>query len=294
MVLAIVSWVLLIVGIILLIIRRGTDHRRELEYVGIVCTALGTVFASVFTCVALMGNMGYKNDGAYSGAAPMQQNQPWAGKNVLVVGDSVSDLSMHSHPWQETFASALGCTVTTHAKGGATLLDMIDGNERLPIDPLTQEDVAGKNLIILFGGANDINQGVPFGKVGDTETGTACGNLYYAVNRIYTLLAAADNISCPVVLAGYYNSGTEFGKDQSIRQTTANVAQWLGLPYVDLRGSGINPATWCLYGQEDNQHLTTAGNILIGNQIAKFVENSVSPGLSREVLAIYMPETLTK
>ena len=287
MVLAIVSWALLIVGIILLIVRRKTRHREELEYIGIVCTALGTVFASVLTCMAFTGNVGFKNDGAYSEAAPMRQNQTWAGKNVLVVGDSVSDLGMHSHPWQETFASALGCTVTTHAKGGATLLAMIDGNPGDGLEALTQEEVSGKDLIILFGGANDVNWGVPLGQIGDTETGTVCGNYYYAVKRIYALLADADNITCPVMLVGYYNSGTELEETQGPRQTIMDVAKWLGLPCADLRNSGINPATWSIYGREDNKHLTTAGNILIGNQIAKFVENTVSPGLSREILAVY-------
>ena len=288
MVFAIVSWVILVVGIVLLIIRRKTKHRRELEYIGIVCTALGTVFASVFTCIALTGNTGYAAPGErYAG-----KSQTWAGKNVLVIGDSVSDLNMHPHPWQETFASALGCTVTTHAKGGTTLLGMIDGTPSF--DALTKDDVQGKDLIILFGGANDAEWGGPLGQVGDTETGTVCGNYYYAVKRIYTLLAETDNITCPIVLVGYYNSGTEFADDQGLRQTTADIAHWLGLPCVDLRSSGINPATWSLYGQEDNMHLTAAGNILIGNQIAKFVESSVSPGLSRELLAVYMPETQTK
>lgn len=305
MVSAIVSWVLLIVGIILLIVRRKTRHREALEYVGIVCTALGTVFAAAFTCIALTGNTGDANVPAPGGAAAMRQyagkSQSWAGRNVLVIGDSVSDVDYASeldpdfHPWQESFAAALGCTVTTHARGKATLLDMIDGNEGLAIDPLTQRDVSGKDLIILFGGANDVSQGAPIGQVGDTKTGTLCGNLYYAVKRIYELLIAEDNLTCRVMLVGYYNAGLSLNEEQNPQQTIEDVAHWLGLPCINLRKtSGINPATWSIYGKPDNKHLENAGNILIGNQIAEFVENTVSPGSSQELLAMHKSETLTK
>lgn len=233
------------------------------------------------------GNQYARQNGAWTAVTGGGTASRWANKNVLVIGDSTSDPGSgypnHGHPWQETTGTELGCNIFSHAKGSATLLDMINGSSNPQIAALTQQDVTGKDLIILYGGANDASTDhVQLGQVGDLYTSrgsagdTLCGRLYYAVRRIYQLLAAANNLACRVMLVAYYNSGAELG-DERWTQAAEDVAHWLGIPCINLRKtSGINPATWSLYGYSSgDMHLGSAGNVLVGKQIARFIDREV-------------------
>lgn len=85
------------------------------------------------------------------------------GKSILNIGDSLSATG----EWQKQL-TAKGAIVTTHALGGAGLIGMINGvtNDNGTLAALSVDDVSGKDVIILFGGTN--NMSTERGEVGDS------------------------------------------------------------------------------------------------------------------------------
>lgn len=54
-------------------------------------------------------------------------NNSWYGKNVLVIGDSITA----AQKWQKKLNTLLEMNVTTHAKGGVGTVAMVDGDKGL-------------------------------------------------------------------------------------------------------------------------------------------------------------------
>lgn len=204
----------------------------------------------------------------------------WRDKKVLFIGDSMTARGKYPHVIEEM----LGIQAFYHCKDGAHIVAMVDGERGLDgayeeapdaLRPLTKEEVQDKDLIVLFGGYNNILYGghkgrscAP-GKPGDlykpdgTGEDTIAGVMQYAINRIYEELAKADNVACRLLIVtvdctgknqwlnadGYSefppHSGKSYEKTAVVQKA---VAQRNGLPCCDLfHTSGINPYTWCVF-----------------------------------------------
>ena len=151
----------------------------------------------------------------------------WKGKKILVLGDSTSA----TEEWQRQLVNELGVSVTTHAKGGIGLKEMVvgslgyngeydnnTGNTGI-LQPLKTADVYNKDLIIIFGGFN--NRGIAVGKVGDcltyndegviTSGNTTAGCLQFVLNWVYNLLKGdatySANLSCKIAVITPYCAG---------------------------------------------------------------------------------------
>ena len=61
--------------------------------------------------------------------ASAEHENKWFKKNVLVMGDSLTA----ANRWQIKLNTVLGMNVTTHAKGGLGMLDIINGDNAIPI-----------------------------------------------------------------------------------------------------------------------------------------------------------------
>ena len=129
----------------------------------------------------------------------------WYGKNVLVIGDSLTAANV----WQNKLHELLGMNVTTHAKGGIGFPAMLDGSPASTDDvsqangellPLSVTDVTGKDMIIIYGGYN--HRGSAEGSKGDLypTVNSVYGCLQYLINGIYALLKTANNLSCRVIV----------------------------------------------------------------------------------------------
>ncbi len=181
------------------------------------------------------------------------------------MGDSLTA----ANRWQIKLNTVLGMNVTTHAKGGLGMLDIINGDnaDTDPLPPLAASDVADKDLIVYFAGYND--RGTSDGHVGDVypQNNTIAGVTQYIINKIRELLSAANNPDCLIIImtphcAGKYQWINKDGYDYypssstqnlgTLAKTQENVAEYNGLPCLNLWGSsGIDRSNWNVYQKSD-------------------------------------------
>ena len=141
----------------------------------------------------------------------------WAGKNVLVIGDSI----VADGRWQAEMGRITGANVRTHAYGGIGLIDMIEGlgasQNNMKYDPhtgcngkfgpLELEDVAWADLIILGGPYNERH--MEYGERGDMypENDTLRGKMAYVIDRLYGMMEECGNYGCHIMLVTPHCSG---------------------------------------------------------------------------------------
>ena len=205
------------------------------------------------------------------------------GRKFLVMGDSLSA----ANKWQKEL-EARGAAYTNHALGGAGIVQIVDGgsNSNGSLSALTAAEVTGKDAIIFFGGQN--NHKLAHGKVGDVYPAdeTVAGCMQYAINRIYSLLAEADNLTCRVLVvtpycfgASDYNTDAFTMDGAGLAQTIEDVANYNGIPVWNAyKNSGINPTTLAVWGAagNDHVHLSSAGYAHLGKLIAAFADREVT------------------
>lgn len=209
----------------------------------------------------------------------------WQGKKVLFIGDSITARRVYP----EAIKDILGIETFYHCRGGRGILAMVDGDRGLQGDysdfsptadlllPLTAEEVKGMDLVVLYGGYNNI--GYDRGQAGDlyapdgSGQNTIAGFMQYAINRIYEKLEKADNIGCRLLVVTVDCPGkgmwinadgyTEYkpGTDKSFKtmaKVQRDVAAYNSLPVCDLfNTSGINRRTWNYFSFEStprNEH----------------------------------------
>lgn len=238
----------------------------------------------------------------------------WYGKNVLAIGDSLTA----GGQWITSFVSVLGSIVYKHAKGGLGMIPLVNGENGIDGDysdttllkPLSIDDVTGKDLIIFYAGYNE--RGKPDGEIGDVYnpsdgTGnTIAGLLQYVINRIYEVLASANNLTCRVAIITPHCGGkyqyidadgyTEYPSGSGRTMLTmanimVDVANYNSLPCLNLwKTSGINKNTWTVFSasptptnpdgtgdvpypqNRDQLHLSDTGYYYLGKRIADWVK----------------------
>lgn len=207
----------------------------------------------------------------------MEENRfgAWNGRKVLFVGDSLTARRIYP----EVVKEILGIEPFYHCKGGASLKSMVDGDHGIGgnydnetdadgvLRPLLPQDVAGMDLIVVYGGYN--NRGLENGTVGDlykadgTGQNTFAGHMQYVIDRIYENLYAADNMTCRLLIVtvdcpgkypwadadGYAElqpgTGTSF---VAMADMQKQVAAYNAIPCCDLcHTSGINRHTWAWF-----------------------------------------------
>lgn len=186
------------------------------------------------------------------------------GKRLLAIGDSIT-AQMY---WQTKVGDMLGMNVRTHAKGGIGIIQMVDGDGsgEAPegYDPdsfgasiyrLNTEDVKDVDYIILMGFYN--TRGNAKNNRGEEDDmypsqNTWCGQMNYAIKRVYEELDKSGNRSCKVVICSAhkygkypYNDESAYDDGQYLLDATKLIAGRHSLPLIDLMNNGnINMYNW--------------------------------------------------
>lgn len=235
----------------------------------------------------LLINSSLLNDISYSGLIGTK------GKTLLAIGDSLTAAG----EWQKQIKNVLGMNVITHAKGGASIITMIDGDSS-GWAPLSVEEVSDVDYIAFYGGYN--NRTAPYGQIGDTkESNTIMGMMQYAINRMYDLLDQANNLKCKIIIitphcGGKYswidaNGYEEWPKGsgrtlEGLAKTIIEIANYNSLPCIDLwHNSGINKFTWNVFQSSsipNNDTYTLLGEFQTINDLPTGKLNDVAKILS--------------
>ena len=143
-------------------------------------------------------------------------NRTWESKKVLFIGDSLTEHRIYP----EAINEILGIQPFYHCKGGAGLIEMVDGERGLGgyydnqtdahgvLRPLNAEEVTDMDLIVFFGGYN--SRHIPIGCVGESyspNNETIAGMMQYCIDRIYEELGKANNLTCRLLIVTVDYSG---------------------------------------------------------------------------------------
>ena len=215
----------------------------ELNNIALFCSEKG-IFKLKIDSTYFLSN--YRDAGLFKSNYDLQ--------NLLAIGDSLTVVNI----WQTICAELLGATATTHALGGIDFIGMVDGYGSLPA--LSSGVVAGKDIIMLFGGYNERQQ--PLGVVGDVypTQNTIAGKLQYAINRIYEELTTANNLTCRVAIVTphctgangyvYVDGYTDWNGNslKDIAEMMVLVANYNNIPcYNSWTDSGIGKFNWNIF-----------------------------------------------
>lgn len=192
-------------------------------------------------------------------------NNKWKGKNILTIGDSITYGAWgNGTTWPNEVATQLGMNLLNHSKGGIKIRTMVDGDSD-GFPALSVDDVKDKDLIILAGFYNNINQAVDsLGEKSDMYPAqdTFTGNLNYAIDKVYKLLKSANNVRCKVVILSAHKYGRNEYMDKSSYETgeaifegTKMCADYNSIPLIDaMHKCNINKYNWDFYQSSSTEY----------------------------------------
>ena len=101
------------------------------------------------------------------------------GKNVLIIGDSISDEALYPDCWVSNFralCTSAGATVTNHSLQGRTI-GVYTGATNTLINALGTVPAGSYDHIVVFLGTNDWLNQTPMGSIGDNNVNSICNNI---------------------------------------------------------------------------------------------------------------------
>lgn len=155
---------------------------------------------------------------------------PWKGKRVGVLGDSISD-GAHvgtEKCWWEFMSEWLGLNTTCFAQNGANISGMLTQAQQLL--QLQRSEGKAFDAVIIFGGTNDYNQGCTIGnwfservesnglkhRTVAVSTSTFCGRLNNLLNYVKKNFPKARVYIMSPIHRGYANfGGTNVQQDEA-------------------------------------------------------------------------------
>ena len=205
----------------------------------------------------------------------------WQGKKWIAYGDSITQGGL----WEPYVCDRLGLILTNAGLGSSCVAD-VDGatvasftnSDRISALP-TDADV-----VTIMGGTNDYGNNVP---IGDTPTSTPFdktkfkGALCETINLIQTrcpnaLIIVMSNIGGrgTTGVSGTIPPNNTLGLHSSdYAKAAEEIADFMGVPFIDVHRCGINPINRTLY-ISDSVHPNQAGAELIARKVIAYLVNN--------------------
>ena len=184
-------------------------------------------------------------------------NSKWKGKNVLVLGDSISsDYYLGYDSWATQLARIKGFNLvnrSVHANGFICSPDsVISGNDSMinKIDTVhsAYPNSSDFDLIIMFMGTNDFGNSIPLGKMGDGNKDkslitTFHGGVEYCMRKALEYWCSARIVVFTPMQRRTQIYATSEGKNlKDYRDVIVEKANYMGYPVLDLYNtSGFYP-----------------------------------------------------
>lgn len=206
-------------------------------------------------------------------------SQPWNGKKITVLGDSITygvGASSDATKYPAVIAQITGATVINAGVSG-TRISKTSANSF--VDRVKDIDTTS-DLIIINGGTNDYwHKQTTIGSVDSSDETTLCG----ALHSIFSWLQ--DNVPDMRILFVFpfhqYYSGNKdttdwgYGNFEAFRDAAKSVCDLRGVPFLDLMStSGVDVANSSQHRVKystDGVHLNDAGYNLLAKKIVQYI-----------------------
>lgn len=228
------------------------------------------------------------------------KNNNLAGKKVAFIGDSITAAGGYAN----TFANLYGCTVVNLGVSGTCIANNTSNNlgANRFVTRATAENLAGVDLIVVFGGTNDFSYDIkPIGDLFVVQDRTATGNignktivapadtdafggaLHDLIKTIQTNAPTIPIVFMTPLRRGRYTASNptslENNKNGNFMREFAEaiieICTFYSIPVLDLNAVSnldfTNTDIAAKYSS-DTLHPNAAGHTLIGNMLFRFVE----------------------
>lgn len=210
--------------------------------------------------------------------ADLQYNERFKNKNILIIGDSISDEALYPNCWVKDFrpmVEAAGGTVTNISLQGRTIVTIDDETNNL--NTRVQSVTGDYDYIIVFLGVNDWSRQTPLGQfMTDNTAATIAGSL-----RVFNTWKRTNYPNAEVIIMPPLKSKkTDFTGHkllQMYKMAICSAGMYFGWTVIDTHSYAplINPNVSTDFSI-DGIHVTDA----YGPFLARFVYDNVSKGTS--------------
>ncbi|UVI32105.1 SGNH/GDSL hydrolase family protein [Paenibacillus spongiae] len=190
------------------------------------------------------------------------------GKKINCLGDSITQGNAGgATPWTTILQNNYGCTVRNYGISGSTFIDNSTVWSMYYRFPSMNNDA---DINIVWGGFNDITQNFPIGTFADRVSTTFYGALHLMIDAIMTKFVGKKLYVC-TLLDHHHNWETVKTWNNVIREVT----DYWGVQVIEMNRLGISPRNTNAKAAliPDNIHPNTAGNQVIADYIAAFINS---------------------
>lgn len=190
------------------------------------------------------------------------------GKTINCLGDSLTAGNTGgSTPWTTFLQSNYSCTVRNYGMSGTTLANNGTTNGMITRYPNMDNNA---DIVMVWGGWNDINQSIALGTFADRVDTTFYGALHLMLDGLQTKYTG-KKIFIGTILDHHHTWTTVQNYNKAVR----DVAEYWAVPIIEFAflgfGSRNNASKSTL--MVDDTHPNTAGNKIVADVIAKFINS---------------------
>lgn len=228
------------------------------------------------------------------------KNNNLAGKKVAFIGDSITAAGGYAN----TFANLYGCTVVNLGVSGTCIANNTSNNlgANRFVTRATAENLAGVDLIVVFGGTNDFSYDIkPIGDLFVVQDRTATGNignktivapadtdafggaLHDLIKTIQTNAPTIPIVFMTPLRRGRYTASNPTSLENNkygnfmreFAEAIIEICTFYSIPVLDLNAvSNLDFTNIDIAAKysSDTLHPNAAGHTLIGNMLFRFVE----------------------
>lgn len=192
-----------------------------------------------------------------------------SGKKINCIGDSITAGNTGgATPWTTQLQTNYGCTVRNYGVSGCTLQDNASQWSIYYRYPSMDNDA---DIVIVWGGWNDINIGLPLGVFADRISTSFYGALHLILSGLQSKYLGKKIFVCTLL-----DTTHSYSTVNTFNNAVREVAEYYSISVIDMsKNLGINARNVDVKTNyiPDGTHPNTAGNRIVADVIAKFINS---------------------
>jgi lysophospholipase L1-like esterase len=224
---------------------------------------------------------GFTVDGSPYIYGQVENSQPWVGKKMNALGDSITYGAGGTVPYTDVVKNILGLnTVRNYGVSGSAIATRSGRTDSFVERYSSMDNDA--DIIYVMGGTNDFWTNVPLGTINDTTSNTFYGALKILceglINKYPNAFIFFGTPPKGWRSSGYYNEGPNANGNtmEDFNKAVKEVCGLYTIPVLDVKHElGIDPSVPIHFSTytSDGIHYNNAGYERMGKLIARFIES---------------------